>query len=157
MKFLSDLQHRFGCTVTEIRVMVFLTLTLLTGVGIKWLRSAEGASGAIRPVFDYSQSDSEFVARSRTVFADTTGDDGRLSRRTHPQKPRVPPGGIDINSASREQLTILPGIGDAYAERIILHRDANGPFRSVDALEEVRGIGPKTLAKIRPFVRVGPH
>lgn len=56
---------------------------------------------------------------------------------------------ININSASQEELEELPGVGPSIAERIVEHRDANGPFASVDDLQDVKGIGPATLEKIR--------
>lgn len=56
---------------------------------------------------------------------------------------------IDINTATAAQLEELPGVGPAIAERIIEHRELNGPFASVDDLQEVSGIGPATLEKMR--------
>ncbi len=60
---------------------------------------------------------------------------------------------IDINSASWVEWTQIEGIGQATAERIVADRDSNGPFRTVQDLLRVKGIGPKTLEKIRPFLR----
>jgi len=62
---------------------------------------------------------------------------------------------IDVNQAGTEELRTLPGIGPALAQRIIDSRAGDGPFASVEDLLRVRGIGPKTLARLRPLVRVG--
>lgn len=61
---------------------------------------------------------------------------------------------ISINSATATQLTSLPGIGATYAQRIIEYRETNGDFTSVDELVKVRGIGEKTLEKIKPFIKL---
>lgn len=70
-----------------------------------------------------------------------------------PQKLSAPgQGTVNINSAGLDDLQRLPGIGPAYAQRIIDYRTQNGRFQSVDELDEVKGIGPKKLEKLRPFV-----
>lgn len=61
---------------------------------------------------------------------------------------------ININTAPASELELLPGVGPAMAGRIIEYRRQNGPFRSVDSLDEVKGIGPRTLEKLRPLIRV---
>jgi competence protein ComEA len=61
---------------------------------------------------------------------------------------------ININTAAAAELELLPGIGPALAGRIIDYRTANGPFRTVEDLTKVRGIGPKTLEKLRPRIRL---
>jgi len=59
---------------------------------------------------------------------------------------------VNINTATAEQLQLLPGVGPALAGRIIAFREANGPFEKVDELAAVQGIGDKSLAKLRPYV-----
>ncbi len=59
---------------------------------------------------------------------------------------------LNINTASVKELQTLPNIGARMAERIIDHRTQHGDFTSVDALQNVKGIGPKTIAKLRPFI-----
>ena len=61
---------------------------------------------------------------------------------------------IDINNADEKMLTNLPGVGPTTASRIHEYRKVNGPFKSVDDLLKVKGIGPKVLDKIRPFVTI---
>lgn len=62
---------------------------------------------------------------------------------------------ININTASAAELGELKGIGDAKAQVIVAYREKNGPFKSVDDLRQVRGIGDKLLEKLRPHVTVG--
>lgn len=62
---------------------------------------------------------------------------------------------INVNTASREALKALPGIGPALSKRIMTYR-ANQSFQRVDELERVSGIGPKTLSSLQPMVRVAP-
>ena len=59
---------------------------------------------------------------------------------------------LNINTASAEELQTLPNIGPRMAQRILDHRKQHGKFTSVDALQNVKGIGAKTLEKLRPFV-----
>lgn len=62
---------------------------------------------------------------------------------------------VDLNRASAGDLQRLHGIGPALARRIIAYRDSAGPFRSVDQLMAVPGIGPATLKRLRTQVGVG--
>ena len=61
-------------------------------------------------------------------------------------------GKININSADAAQLETLDGVGPATAKAIVEWREANGPFRSVEQLMEVRGIGPGKLAAMKDGV-----
>jgi len=74
-----------------------------------------------------------------------------------------PPGGggttaagalVNVNSASESELESLPGVGPVLAAAIIAYRTEHGPFPTVDALDDVSGIGPATLEDLRPLVTV---
>lgn len=67
-------------------------------------------------------------------------------------EPLAPGEQIDPNQADALQLDRLPRVGPALAERIVAHREANGPFRSLADLQAVQGIGPSMLAAIEPLV-----
>ena len=54
-------------------------------------------------------------------------------------------GKVNINTASKEQLLTLKGIGESYADRIIAYRSNNGPFQKPEDLLKIKGIGEKTL------------
>jgi competence protein ComEA len=62
--------------------------------------------------------------------------------------------GVHLNEATVSELETLPGIGPVLADRIVDHRDANGPFEVVEDLLDVAGIGESTLAEIRDAIRV---
>jgi competence protein ComEA len=79
---------------------------------------------------------------AEAVSADPQGQDGT------PQTRLV--GVVNVNSANGEQLQLLPGIGPARARAVIEHRKAQGPFKTIEDLSQVSGIGERALERIRP-------
>jgi competence protein ComEA len=69
------------------------------------------------------------------------------------KKPPVAP--INLNTATSEELQLVPGIGPVTAEKILQMRKSYGAFKSVDDLSAIRGIGPKRLEKMRKYLTVG--
>lgn len=63
-------------------------------------------------------------------------------------------GPVNVNTATIEELDTLPGIGPAIGERIIDHRDAHGPFPSIEALVQVEGISERSVERLRPLITV---
>ncbi|HEX2675938.1 MAG TPA: helix-hairpin-helix domain-containing protein [Polyangiales bacterium] len=63
---------------------------------------------------------------------------------------------IDLNQAAPADLVLLPGVGPKLAERIVAERQRRGGFSQLEDLRAVRGIGPATLARLSPLVRVDP-
>lgn len=59
---------------------------------------------------------------------------------------------LGVNAASAEELVSLHGIGPALADRIVEHRQAHGPFTDAGDLQAVSGIGPRTAARIGPWL-----
>jgi len=126
--------------------LLFVIAALLIGQGFReWRRSHERTFRDL--VGDLELRDA--YARASTPAPGMAAD----STASPPRAPReMPVGRIDPNRATAADLTRLPGIGPALAGRIVADRGQNGLFRSPEALLRVRGIGPKTLERIRGFL-----
>jgi competence protein ComEA len=68
---------------------------------------------------------------------------------------KPPAAAIDINKATANDFQKLPGIGPSLAKEIVAYREKHGPFRRIEDLMVIKGIGFKKWKEIRPFVRVG--
>jgi comEA protein len=111
----------------------------LIGAGIRMYQEAYPATRQ----FDYRSVDSSFSAFREKLASDTiqkkAGTTGLV---------------IDINSASKDELVGLPGIGKTIAERIVLYRENEGEFTSIEDLQKVKGISKKKLEKLKPYITV---
>ncbi len=83
-----------------------------------------------------------FLALPLTALSEVT--DAQLALQSSQQ--------LNINQATAEQLTALPGIGPARAEAIITLRENKGELQHIDELQEVRGIGPSLTRQLEPLV-----
>lgn len=63
-------------------------------------------------------------------------------------------GKVNINTADQAQLDTLPGVGPAYAQRIIQYRELNGPFKSIEDIKQVSGIGEKRFEQLKDLITV---
>ena len=63
---------------------------------------------------------------------------------------------VNINTASAAELDVLPGIGAKTAARIVEYRQKNGPFKKIEELMNVRGVGEKNFLKLKAQISVGP-
>ena len=154
--------HAPGFTRGETGAIILLAAGLLAGSLLRLAGVTGGALPDAAPQFDYTAADSAFRALTDTTTPGApqaspgaqqapTGAHPPAAPRRKPPPPRTP---IDINSASHAELLLLPGVGDATASRIIDERTQGGPFARVDDLCRVRGIGPRRLAALRPYVTV---
>jgi comEA protein len=89
-------------------------------------------------------STSESESANTTTSSDTKKDDTTTTKSKK----------ISINKASASELDSLPGIGPAYAQRIVDYRNEHGPFKSIDELDNVSGIGSATIEKLRDLVEL---
>ena len=153
MHLLRSFQERFGFTRNELTALIVLSTVFLAGSAIKlWMPA--GIENPKHRSFSYAALDSQFFALSRAP-RETTATARHQAPRKSTSLPA--PRSIDVNSASAADLQMLPGIGPAIARRIIAYREEHGRFRTVDGLTDVKGIGVRTMERIRPFVIAGAH
>ncbi len=145
----------WGFTKNEIRVIILLSSTLLLGLLVRWYIGAQSEHPATVAQFDYSNSDREFAERSKRLSELSLPPVLDKQKKILPTaKPQLKPQSININTATKTELMSLPGIGEQYAERIILYRQDAGPFTDINDLQKVKGIGKKILEKLKPFIVV---
>jgi len=116
------------------KAVTFLVILILAGAGFWGVRRFAPAIFLGKP--DLIAVPNDAHPQNRTI-------ENRV-----PNKPEL----LNINTATVEELQTLPNIGEATAQRIIDYRTQHGNFASVDALQDVKGIGAKTVEKLRPFV-----
>ncbi|HET9939837.1 MAG TPA: helix-hairpin-helix domain-containing protein [Candidatus Eisenbacteria bacterium] len=106
------------------------------------LEEAHGPGSAPAPRADSSQTTATSTAKPTRT------------RRT--PEPALRPGGLEMDRATASDWERLPGIGPSLAARIVADRAERGPFRTPEGLLRVRGIGPRTLERIRPYLTPAP-
>lgn len=98
-----------------------------------------------------------YIGRSSNTYFFTTA--GSVSTAVQADTPtaisETHVGKININTATAEQLTLLPGIGEVLAQRIIQDRQENGPFQGVEDLVRVKGIGKNNFNALKDYIIVG--
>lgn len=142
MSVFKRLNEHFAFTKNEQKVFLFLSIVLLSGVAIKIYKTYVIPQDVQR--FDYSASDSVFNERSRVLNDDTAMASSQAAVLKK----------ININTATKTELMTLPGIGEATAERIMLYREEKGPFKKINDMRKVKGIGEKKFDKLKSHIEV---
>ena len=135
--------------------MVVLLLAIGTGYDLWRARRPLPAGPASEaPTRDTTPPDR--AGESRVGPADNGGGDATARTPSDSAASGPPPDRtvLDLNRAGAAELDALPGIGPVLARRIVEHRTRHGPFRRVEELRAVRGVGPRLLARLRPRLRV---
>ncbi|MYA65101.1 MAG: ComEA family DNA-binding protein [Gemmatimonadetes bacterium] len=114
-----------------------------------------GGAALIRFVV-FAPAPAEPVLDDRPSIADSllAAGDSVTEERERRSRPLADGATIDPNVASAEELDRLPGVGASKALRIVQERDENGPFASVEDLARVTGLGPKSVERLKPYLRV---
>jgi competence protein ComEA len=69
-------------------------------------------------------------------------------------RPAAPAQVVNVNTATTAQFEALPGIGPSMAQRIVAYREKNGPFKKLEDLMNIQGIGEKSFLKLRPYLTI---
>ncbi len=144
MKFTRYFTRLFSFTDNEKRVLILLAIGFMVGVGIAAYQGFRADLDIVDHSEQYRQQDTVFLDRSEQI-PDREDDES-------PPLTLLAPNSINVNTATKEELTLLPGIGDVYAERIILYREDHGEFTEPAELLNISGIGERRLEQIKPYI-----
>ena len=126
-------------TSTERKVILFLSGAFVVGAGIRLFQETFPSV----PEFDYAASDSTFAALSEKPVDNTIAEDDTAA-----------PAIVNINSASKQDLMTLPGVGAVMADRILAYRAKVGSFKTREEMRNVKGIGKRRLEQLLPLITV---
>ena len=164
----EKISRKIGFTEIEIKVILFLVIGFLIGFGIKIIKN-----GSISKYnsYDYAREDSLFEfykSNSKKNREDEEknkdSDLVQLKREvlnleeinyTKGEEKKLPAeNSININSAGKDELMSLPGIGEKTAQKIIDLRTERGKFEKMEELKDVKGIGEAKFNKIKKFLYI---
>ncbi|HKW51255.1 MAG TPA: helix-hairpin-helix domain-containing protein [Candidatus Eisenbacteria bacterium] len=141
---------------------MFVLASLLAGGAFReWRRSHESRFEDLVADLEFQDTAARSAAPAPGPFdapIDSVTGGGPLfrgreaGRRAGDRGPALVPSRIDLDRATARELERLPGIGPGLAARILADRAERGPYRTPDALLRVKGIGPRTLERIRPYL-----
>jgi len=163
---LRKISEKTGFTQLEIKVLLFLLIVFICGVGLKHILK----NPAEKPGdFDYSVQDSLFINAGKGAINDkiySKDSDNNVDYKQEVLDFRKPDfntkkvkelpaeKSIDINSAGKNMLENLPGIGPKTADKIIFYRNNNGRFTKLEDLIKVKGIGTIKFNKIKKYLYI---
>lgn len=158
---IKKLSRLTSLTEMEITIFIFVISMLMISLGISFFKSSAGEA---KRKFNYAKEDSLFAYFKGLEFDTTASDNGSLFANEKPfvakstesitYTKKTFSGVLNLNTASLEQLTSLPGIGVKTAQEILSYRKRIGAFKSFNELLTIKGIGEKKLSKLKTFLRL---
>ena len=173
---LKDFFNKIGFTNNESKVILFVVGIVVLGFSIRYFSGFEGSFS--KEKYDFSKTDERFLAKSKKLInlnLDSLYDESdsasynqkvkmlqqsedslkqveKLKKEKSKKEIALTGKKININTASKEELMALPGVGEKTAEKIILYRNENNDFKSIGEIMKVKGIGPKKFEKMKDYL-----
>ena len=137
--------------------LAFVLVSLLVGTLVRdWQRDHRVRFEDLVADLEQDQAPG-FVPAPRADSSQTTVPSAaKPPRARRAPEPALRPGGLEMDRATASDWERLPGIGPSLAARIVADRAERGPFQTPEGLLRVRGIGPRTLERIRPYLARAP-
>lgn len=167
----------FSFTGNETKIIFFIIIILISGFSIKYIKFITSNSQDLK--FDYSQSEEKFKKLSRgnlnSLINDslihndsittneneikqklqTAEDSLKLKgKKKNKKEENLKPKSININTATKEVLITLPGVGESTAEKIIKYREQHKGFKKIEHIMKVKGIGKKKFENMKEYIYV---
>ncbi len=161
---LTKISRKIGFTPTEIRVILFLVIVLLLGLGLKYFLAVDHKARILST--DYSIQDSLFffsdnsdsnISKLSNKVVDSKSEVLDFNNRDFQEKKSsniIGEKSINLNNASISDLTSLPGIGEKTAVAILEYKKNIGKFRNLNELMNVKGIGVSKFNKIKKYIYI---
>ena len=156
-------------TRSETKVILFIVSAIIIGFSFKYYKQVFGDTNTKNQDY-FSKTDERFLSKSRNPGFDTLDNQGKekilrtsddslknaeKEKKTKSKKEIALEGKqININTASKEELMLLPGVGESTASRIIEYRELNNGFKNIEDIMEVKGIGKKKFEKMKDYIKV---
>ncbi len=143
-----------GFTRKELAVLLFLAVAFLSGLGVWLVRSRFAPLPEPGPLLDIegnhsTEGEDRHPQENRSKDDQTHHVESRIGTE-ETQSVRIL---VHLNQSSQDQIETLPGVGPVIASRIVAYRKNHGDFQNIDELLNVKGIGVKTLDRIRPYLK----
>jgi comEA protein len=160
----KKLSVKTGFTETEIKVLLFLLAIFLAG--FTYIKFIKGGSEAAYKEFDYSKEENALLKSEHgdSIEAASMQEDKDSIKKQVLELKDKPYGtttkkeptekSINLNTAAREELMKISGIGEKTAGNILLYREKNGKFKTLEELMNVKGIGDAKFAKFKKYLYI---
>lgn len=165
MRWIYQLQQRIAITQVECNIIMCFALLFVVGLTARYVQSSPNPlpDTVYNGTMEHFEQASATVAIEEAVAATPAAADtvqvdmpdaAEAPSSSRARTKALPAARMNLNTASASQLQRLPRIGPKMAERILAYRAEHGDFKRVADLQNVRGIGEKTLAKLTPYLFV---